>query len=128
MDFASLQMLFCVNGVSVVNKSEIAFTANAYKSAVYLDCLFRLYYLDCSFAEQLVISLQRLFLTLVKGSDCPCYLTNCLTTFQFICHYMQYYVNSRMVGLTWSYIQLTLAPPNDLTKISFFFSNFFVKR
>ena len=92
MDFASLQMLFSVNGVSVVNKSEIAFTANAYKSAVYLDCLFRLYYLDCPFAEQLVISLRCLFLTLVKGSDCPRYLTNCLITFQFICHYMQYYV------------------------------------
>ena len=69
MDFASLQMLFNVNGVSEVNKSDIAFIANAYKSAVYLDCLFRLYYLDRPFVEQLAISLQCLFLTLVKGID-----------------------------------------------------------
>ena len=41
---------------------------------------------------------------------------------------MWFRLNSRVVALTWSYIQLTLAPLNYLTLISFLFCNFFVKR
>ena len=44
------------------------------------------------------------------------------------CNIMWFGLNSRLVGFTWSYIQLTLAPLNDLTLISFLCRNFFVKR
>ena len=40
---------------------------------------------------------------------------------------MWFGLNSQMVGLACSYIQITLASLNDLSLICFFFCNFFVK-
>ena len=57
-----------------------------------------------------------------------------LTFFLFLsslvptCNVMWSWLNSQVVGLKWSYIQLTLAPLNDLTLTSFSFHNCFVKR
>ena len=51
-----------------------------------------------------------------------------LSSFAPTCNIRWFELNSQMVGWNWWYIQLTVAPLNDLTLISFLFRNFFVKR
>ena len=88
-----------------------------------------LYYLDCPFAEisDIVTSFVSDFRDSARSmTDLDIWLAVLLLLSSFVptCNIMWFGLNSRMVGLTWSYIQLTLAPLNDLTLISFLFAVF----
>ena len=129
-NFAFVQMPFNVNGVSVVNKSDFAFTAQ-FICWLFTSCalLFRLSFRS-TISDIVTVFVSDFSDSARSMTDLDIWLAALLLLSSFVptCSTMWFRLNSRIVGLTWSYIELTLPPLNDLTLISFLFRNIFVKR